>query len=173
LLVAGIVGVAAALAGFGGWLAGGDPGAGSGAGAAGPAAPLVSGRRRGEKAAARRPPRFVASDPGSTERGEEGRPMPKGLAHDLARFNDVQLRAELESLVLSFPEVQVVEASCPALPCRAEVASADATALARFADAVRRRFQGFLRTEIGPDPAAPPRQRARFLIGTSHVSTSR
>jgi hypothetical protein len=99
--------------------------------------------------------------------------MPAALARDLARFNDDQIRAELESLVLSYPAVQVVEATCPALPCRAEVTSADAGALARFSDAVSRRFKGFLRVEVAPEPGHATMQRARFEIGTSYLGQAR
>ena len=158
LLAAGALGAAAALAGVAGWLGGSDPAAKQ------PVRAETARLRPREVASARatRPPRFLAGS------GPLDRPMPAALARDLARFDDGQLRAELESLVLSFPEVQVVEASCRALPCQAQVVSADAGALARYAEAVGRRFKGFLRTEVAPEPGRPSVQRARFEIGTSY-----
>ena len=94
------------------------------------------------------PPRFLPLE----------RQMPRALASDLARFNDDQLRAELESLGLSYPGVEVGGISCPALPCRAQASSTDRERLAGFVDAVHRRFKGFVNTDLAsaPTPSGPP-----------------
>jgi hypothetical protein len=92
--------------------------------------------------------------------------MPQGLAQDLRTFNDAQIRAELQSIALSFEEVELVEAVCPTLPCRAEVASTEVAELNRFVEAVSNRFQHYLSTEFrrGDDETI----HALFAIGVPH-----
>ena len=82
--------------------------------------------------------------------------MPEGLAQDLEMFDGVQLKAELESIALSHPEVRVVEAACTGLPCRAEATSTSVEQLTAFTLAVHQRFQGHvsIRTERMPGAAA-------------------
>jgi hypothetical protein len=97
--------------------------------------------------------------------------MPPALARELSRFTDAQLQAELESLRLSFPEVEVIQATCPQPGCRAEVISTHAESLVGFGKAVDRRFQGFVKTEIkGLGPEAGPERAGkiwlRFAIGS-------
>ena len=94
--------------------------------------------------------------------------MPEGLATDLAMFNDDQIRAELESILLSFPAVKLLTATCPALPCRAAISSGDATALNQAVEAVSGRFQGFVTTELRrrSDPSGGQRTEAHLLVGT-------
>jgi hypothetical protein len=91
-------------------------------------------------------------------------PMPEGLAQDLETFDGVQLKAELESIALSHPEVRVVDAACTGLPCRAQATSTSAEQLKAFAQAVHQRFQGHvsIRTE-----RLPGELRATFWVGTT------
>jgi hypothetical protein len=91
-------------------------------------------------------------------------PMPEGLAQDLEMFDGVQLKAELESIALSHPEVRVVEAACTGLPCRAQATSTSAEQLTAFAQAVNQRFQGHvsIRTE-----RMPGQLRATIWVGTT------
>lgn len=77
--------------------------------------------------------------------------MPEGLAQDLAIFNSDQLKAELESIALSYPAVGIVSVACNLRPCTAEVQVAnepgdpdEVIALNAFLDAVSKRFQGYL-----------------------------
>jgi hypothetical protein len=118
------------------------------------------------------PPRLraVAGGAGGTDEGVPA--MPEGLAQDLEMFDGTQLRAELESLALSYPEVRVGEAVCSGLPCRAEATSASVEQLNGFTLAVHRRFQGHvsIRTQRIPtrDPGpARPLVRATFWVGTT------
>ena len=78
--------------------------------------------------------------------------MPEGLAQDLAMFNSDQLRAELESIALSYPAVVVLSVACDARPCTAELqveredgdSDDELATLNTFLDLVSKRFQGYL-----------------------------
>jgi hypothetical protein len=95
-------------------------------------------------------------------------PMPEGLAQDLEIFDGVQLKAELESIALSHPEVRVLEAACSGLPCRAEAASTSGEELNAFALAVHRRFQGYVSIRMPPPKPVPGHElRATFWVGTT------
>jgi hypothetical protein len=91
-------------------------------------------------------------------------PMPEGLAQDLEMFDGVQLKAELESIALSHPEVRVVEAICSGLPCRAQASSSSAEQLTAFTRAVHQRFQGHV--SIRTD-RLPGQLRATVWVGTA------
>ena len=94
--------------------------------------------------------------------------MPEGLASDLAMFNDDQIRAELESILISYPAVKLVSAVCPSLPCRAAVASSDVEVLNQSVQAVSNRFQGFMATEfrVKLQPGGADLVEAHLLVGT-------
>ena len=98
--------------------------------------------------------------------------MAEGLAQDLAIFDGPQLRAELESIALSYPEVHVVAAACSGLPCRAEATASSAEQLNGLALADHQRFQGHvsIRTQRLPTGNPGPGQpvvRAIFWVGTT------
>ena len=90
--------------------------------------------------------------------------MPEGLVQDLDSFDGVQLKAELESLALSHPQVRVVEAACTGLPCRAQAASTNEAQLNAFADAVQKRFQGHV-SMLTENIAGET--RTTFFVGTA------
>ncbi len=92
--------------------------------------------------------------------------LPEGLVQDLRMFNDAQIRAEIESIGLSFPQVVLMEATCPALPCQVDVATDDVAALNRFVEAVSNRFQHYLRTDFRREQDGPV--HAMFAIGLPH-----
>lgn len=93
--------------------------------------------------------------------------MSEGLAADLEMFNTDQLRAELQSIATSYPEITFGKIACPSLPCRAEAMSADVEQLNRFVEMVTNRFQGHLRTEFRRLPGSEtPTIQASFVIGT-------
>lgn len=96
--------------------------------------------------------------------------MPEGLRQDLVSFDDVQLRAELASILLSFDTVELTIATCAGLPCRAEIRSADVAQLDAAVEAISARFQGHLLTEFREEGQGPSRAIvASFRIGTPHV----
>ncbi|HEY0710288.1 MAG TPA: hypothetical protein VGG33_26000 [Polyangia bacterium] len=91
--------------------------------------------------------------------------MSRGLAADLERFDGDQMRAELQSIALSYPSVSIGTVACVQLPCRTEVQSGDVDQLNAFVAMVSNRFQGHLRTAFtsgGGDSAIA----ASLLIGT-------
>ena len=101
-------------------------------------------------------------------------PMPEGLAQDLAIFNSDQLKAELESIALSYPAVGVVSISCDVRPCTAEVQVAheagdpdEVAVLNTFLDAVSKRFQGYLSASFREvtTPDGDPAIRGVLLVG--------
>jgi hypothetical protein len=100
-------------------------------------------------------------------------PMPEGLAQDLAIFNSEQLRAELESIALSYPAVGVVSVSCDAKPCVAELQIGherdddELAALNTFLDLASKRFQGYLTASFREvtTPAGEPAIRVVVVIG--------
>ena len=95
--------------------------------------------------------------------------MPEGLAQDLEIFDGVQLKAELESIALSHPEVRVLEAACSGLPCRAEAASTNGEELIAFAGAVHRRFQGYVSIRMPPPRRVPGQRVAGDVLGGDHA----
>lgn len=94
--------------------------------------------------------------------------MSQGLVQDLAMFNSDQLRAELESIALSYPAVTLVAALCAARPCRAEVSSGDGDQLNQYVEMVVNRFQGHVSIEFQArrTPAGSAVVHASFVIGT-------
>jgi hypothetical protein len=92
--------------------------------------------------------------------------MSEGLAADLKMFDSTQLRAELESIATSYPEVILGAVACSARPCTAEASSGDAEQLNGFVQMVSNRFQGHLRTRWSRRlRAGRAIIEARFLIG--------
>jgi hypothetical protein len=110
-------------------------------------------------ASLRAPPRLLPATPEPTPP-----PMPEGLAQDLETFDGVQLKAELESIALSHPEVRVLDAACTGLPCRAQASSTSALQLSAFVRAVNERFQGHMSTRIERKSGE---LQATFWVGTT------
>lgn len=105
-------------------------------------------------------------DPGTPVTPDE---MSQGLAQDLEMFNTDQLRAELESIGLSYPSVTLVTAFCATRPCHAQVTSQDVEQLNQYVEMVTSRFQGHVATrfETRVTPAGRQLLQAAFTIGTS------
>jgi hypothetical protein len=74
--------------------------------------------------------------------------MPPALAQELRGFDDARLRSELQAIARAYPAVELVQATCPALPCQAEATSDDEDALNGFVAAVGGRFQQYLTTKF-------------------------
>jgi len=100
--------------------------------------------------------------------------MPEGLAQDLAIFNSDQLRAELESIALSYPAVSIVSVACDGKPCMAELQveheddDGDViAALNTFLDLVSKRFSGYASATFREvtTPAGEPAVRVVLTIG--------
>jgi hypothetical protein len=100
--------------------------------------------------------------------------MPEGLAQDLAIFNSDQLKAELESIALSYPAVGIVSVACNVRPCTAEVQVTnepgepdEVIALNTFLDAVSKRFKGYLSASFRDvtTPDGNPAIRGVLFVG--------
>jgi hypothetical protein len=101
---------------------------------------------------------------------------PEGLVRDLSRFTDAHMRSEMEWLRQQFPEVELVQASCPQPGCRAEVISTHPEALVAFSKAVGARFH-VVESEIkGLGPEAGPERAGkiwvRFGMGNAPPATA-
>jgi hypothetical protein len=98
--------------------------------------------------------------------------LPPALVKDLRRLDDARLKSELQAIAGRFPSVELVQASCPALPCRAEAASDDESALNDFVAAVGDRFGHYLSTRFrltGDDDGVV---HAFFSIGVPEAAPS-
>jgi len=96
--------------------------------------------------------------------------MPEGLAQDLAMFDSAQVRAELQSIVLSHADVSIVSVACDTRPCLAEVqVDEDETAkLDAFLAATSARFKGYLTATFLLMPSDDDALvRAAIVVGAS------
>jgi hypothetical protein len=91
--------------------------------------------------------------------------MSPQLADDLERFDGDQLRAELQSIALSYPAVSIGDVACARLPCQSDVHSTDAEQLNGFVAMVSNRFEGHLRTAFA-SADGDTTVAASLLIGT-------
>jgi hypothetical protein len=132
------------------------------------AAPQRPAVRAGGSPASRPPvPVFAVAPSPALDRLSPPSGMSEGLAADLKMFDNTQLRAELQSIATSYPDVVLGAVACAALPCSAEASSQDAEQLDGFVQMVSARFQGHLRTQLRRRPRAGRTWiEAGFLIGT-------